>query len=1034
MNTLFTNPKIVRVTTPILGSVLLFFLYAFPFLPVVGQTLIPYQSSWKYAPLGTTPASDWKGLSFSEPSWNTGNAAFGFGSQTYATLLDRGVNNQTPNYPVYYFRKKFSVGSVGAISSLRLRAKYDDALVIYLNGQEVARRNMVQNPNPGEGAYYGSPPVGSVPDSLDVTLGTTGLVSGENVIAVELHQGGSQSSDAYFDLKLEGIPAAGNGLITYGASWKYAPLGTTPASDWKGLSFSEPSWNTGNAAFGFGSQTYATLLDRGVNNQTPNYPVYYFRKKFSVGSVGAISSLRLRAKYDDALVIYLNGQEVARRNMVQNPNPGEGAYYGSPPVGSVPDSLDVTLGTTGLVSGENVIAVELHQGGSQSSDAYFDLKLEAVSQAGIALTRYPYLQLPGHDRMTVMWYTNLPTTATVRYSTNPDLSSGFLEAAVAQTDTHHVVTLTSLLPDTPYYYSVGNGTGSNFQLLHSSAATRFRTQPSPADTTHAMRFWLLGDSGAGTAANPRPKKVRDAYLNYLSARGNPNVNAILFLGDNSNTFPYEGLQPALDTTLFRFYNRPNDKQLLSYMPSWTVMGNHDYDPDYITTGLSGQTSFIKKAYHLQTAASYSTFAFPANGEIGGVPTNNKKGYYSFNQGDIHFIVLNPYLIEGPTASTNPSNGDMWVEGNNIRSTKSIALDYSFNTPIDSLPQVKWLIQDLSANTKKWTIVTFHLPPFSTMGHFPDLPEDYDMKRVQEKLLPILEKPQYRVDALLVSHSHAYLRAGMIRKNGAQPRTTDFTQSGNLGRYPTTPPYLKTNNETAYTYLLTGSAGRGWYLNPSQNDAGYADSDASHIKHPNTSVPPLDNLTGDNSTAFYHVKGGSIELVFRENRLDMKWIKELDVAPFYEIADSFAVMKDVNKTTVLNSASGTSTFNLRASWVGNYQWFASTAPTTLIATTRTLSVTPSVTTTYFAKDGYGHLLDTFQINVANQVVQSVQTGDWHNTSTWDCACIPNQNHTVQINASHTVTVSTGDALLKTLVKNGGIIHLTNSRKLCFNCTP
>jgi hypothetical protein len=94
--------------------------------------------------------------------------------------------------------------------------------------------------------------------------------------------------------------------------------------------------------------------------------------------------------------------------------------------------------------------------------------------------------------------------------------------------------------------------------------------------------------------------------------------------------------------------------------------------------------------------------------------------------------------------------------------------------------------------------------------------------------------------------------------------------------------------------MSGSAGRGWYdvNNPTDNDAGFPTN--SSVQHPSTSVPPLDNLTGDNTTDFYHKQGGSVELVFKENRLDVKFIKESDVAPRYVIADSFVVMKDVNK--------------------------------------------------------------------------------------------------------------------------------------------
>lgn len=763
-------------------------------------------------------------------------------------------------------------------------------------------------------------------------------------------------------------------LLPYNSNWKYAPeSNTAPAATWKNSGFDDASWKSGNAPFAFGNHTYNTLLQRGPNNTTPNYPVFYFRNTTTIASTAAYSSVRLRAYLDDGIVIYVNGVEVKRRNMNANPN--------DPYTRAAGDSLtiDTLLSTSLFQNGNNLIAAEVHQTGETSGDILFDLQLTGSATSSTPyLTRYPYLQLPSYNRMTVQWYTNRATTATVRYSTNSNLSSGYTEVAVSPNDTLHVVTLKNLAADTKYYYSVGYGTGNNFQLLQYNAAVNyFQTLPAPNDTSHPLRFWLLGDSGAGNYLNPRPFKVRDAYLAYLNSRNNPYVDGIIFLGDNSNTSPYEGLQPALDTTIFKFYNRPNDKQLLSHMPSWTVIGNHDYDPDPSYLHSDGNRYFVRKAYHRQTAASFSTFAYPDSAQIGGEPTFNKKGYYSFNQGDIHFIVLNPPLIEKENVNDN------WLEPflnlKEIFSKNSIALDYNFNTAIDSLPQVKWLVKDLISNTKKWTVVTFHLPPFSTIGHFPD---EKDLTRVREKLMPILEKPEYHVDVLLVSHTHAYLRAGMIRKKGNTARTTDsYLPGNNLGRYPAFPPYIKSNTETAYSYLLSGSAGRGFFGNVNNNgaivyvnDSGY--DDPTKVKHPSISTPPfdssprMDNLTGDNTTDFYHVKGGSIELLFQENRLDVKFIKESDASPNYVIADSFVVMKDVNKTKSYTIRAG-DPVTLKASWVGDYVWYSSQTPNPLrtSATTATLSTglrersfSPTQNINYYVVDGHGYLVDTFHVLV------------------------------------------------------------------------
>lgn len=757
-------------------------------------------------------------------------------------------------------------------------------------------------------------------------------------------------------------------IVAYKSDWKYIQNGAVQANtSWASPGFNDASWATSKAPFGFGSNsgyTYNTKLQRGPNDTTPNHPVYYFRKAFTVSDLASYGRLRLRATLDDGMVIYIGGVEVARKNMT----PSQGGYAGTP-VGTPLLTIDTLLSPGVLQNGTNVIAVELHQTGSGSSDAYFDAQLEGQA---VTLFRYPYLQLPSHNRIMVCWYTNAPTNSTVRYSTNPDLEI-YKEVSLSKSDTLHMVSLLNLAPDTRYYYSVGYYIDREFkQLQYNPSVTYFHTQPDPADTTRTRRFWLLGDSGAGKNQNPRPYKVRDAYLAYLSARNNPDVDGIIFLGDNSNISPYEGLQTALDTTLFKFYNRPNDKQLLSHIPSWTVIGNHDYEPDANYIDKNNAKVLIRKAYHKQTAASFSTFAYPDSAQIGGEPTYNKKGYYSFNQGNIHFVVLNPPLVESSDVQQNWETPYQVAPYFDLHSFNSIALnDSTLSAAIDSLPQVKWLVKDLKANKQKWTVITFHLPPFSTIGHIPNL--EKDLQRVRDKLLPILEKPEYHVDALIVSHSHAYERAGMIRKKTGADRTSDYTQTGglagngNLGRYPATKPYIKTSSETAYTYVLSGSAGRGWY-NPNnprdENDAGFPPGTAN-VNHPNTSTPPLDNLTGDNSLDFYHIKGGSVELVFQESRLDVKFIRESDTSPMYTIADSFVVMKDVSKKKTITIQNGGDAVKLTASWIGAYNWYSAQQPGTLLASgIRDLSVGPASSSTFYVRDQNGYLADTFIVNVTN----------------------------------------------------------------------
>ncbi len=109
------------------------------------------------------------------------------------TLLTAGRTN-------YYFRTGFLLGGAPGLTSLRLRTIVADGAVFYLNGTEVLRWNM---------------PVGSVNSStLAVTnvpnpnwlgpfdLPNTALVSGTNVLAVELHSAAGGTSNVLFGAEL----------------------------------------------------------------------------------------------------------------------------------------------------------------------------------------------------------------------------------------------------------------------------------------------------------------------------------------------------------------------------------------------------------------------------------------------------------------------------------------------------------------------------------------------------------------------------------------------------------------------------------------------------------------------------------------------------------------------------------------------------------------------------------------------------------------------------------------------------------------
>jgi len=122
----------------------------------------------------------------------------------------------------------------------------------------------------------------------------------------------------------------------------------------------------------------ATVIGYGpdVNNK---YPTTYFRATFSVTSTTIYSSLTLELLRDDGAAVYLNGTEVMRSNLPA----GAIVYttYASSSVIEPEESMffTVTVPITALVTGDNQVAVEVHQATAMSSDLGFDLRLTATT-------------------------------------------------------------------------------------------------------------------------------------------------------------------------------------------------------------------------------------------------------------------------------------------------------------------------------------------------------------------------------------------------------------------------------------------------------------------------------------------------------------------------------------------------------------------------------------------------------------------------------------------------------------------------------
>ena len=375
--------------------------------------------------------------------------------------------------------------------------------------------------------------------------------------------------------------------------------------------------------------------------------------------------------------------------------------------------------------------------------AFIAIWFSAPALAGPSIVRGPYLQRMAPTGLVVRWRTDVATDSRLCIGSGPQslLTCVVDQAAVID----HRVELSGLTPQSRYCYSVGS---SSEVLAGGDEGTCFVTAP-PIGTARQARIWVLGDSGTGTA---EAAAVRDAYASYALGQ---TTDLWLMLGDNAYS---SGLDSEYQTGLFAMY-----PDMLRQAALWPSIGNHD--------GNSADSVALTGPY-------FDNFSLPRAAQAGGVASGSE-AYYSFDFGNIHFVVLD-------------SNG-------------------SDRSP--SGPMLSWLGRDLAASRSHWLIAYWHHPPFSHGSHNSDLRSDSGgrMSDMRENALPLLE--QYGVDLVLSGHSHAYERTSLI--DGHYGDSTTFSAGhivdGGSGDWTTGSAYRKPGGRrrahSGTVYVVAGSSGQ-----------------------------------------------------------------------------------------------------------------------------------------------------------------------------------------------------------------------------------
>lgn len=384
---------------------------------------------------------------------------------------------------------------------------------------------------------------------------------------------------------------------------------------------------------------------------------------------------------------------------------------------------------------------------------------------GAVVTRGPFLQAAGHDRMTVCWRTDVATTTEVRYSTS--LEGPMLSEQVSGTRTDHVVNLVGLQSSYRYFYSIHGVPTSGTAIQVGGVDHWFRTAPENLDSEVA-RFWVVGDAGYQFVG---PVTNFNAFMAKTVSTGKT-THGFLMLGDNAYDI---GTDSQIQTAVFNRY-----ATLLRNTPLWSAFGNHD--------GYSVPFPFT-------AVTPYDTgFYFPTSGQSGGIPSGSVR-FYSFDHGDIHFISLDTFT---PINSRDALGGEVGM--------------------------VDWLKDDLEQCQKLWIVAFMHYGPYSKGSHN----SDTEGAHVRQHIIPLLEEygvdlvlcghsHVYERSRLIDGHygtSSTWNQSSMLKQNGNGSDLGGVSSSGGFVLGAGTGSYFKSaalaRSGAVYAVIGASSASHGWY--------------------------------------------------------------------------------------------------------------------------------------------------------------------------------------------------------------------------------
>ena len=402
--------------------------------------------------------------------------------------------------------------------------------------------------------FVGGSKLGQVTSS-PFTLVWSNVVQGIFTLrAIAKDSGGLSATSAPVTIAVSQAVSESLALVDPGSVWKYLDDGSDQGTAWIEPSFDDTTWASGPGELGYGDlpegHPEATVLC--CSNAAVKSITYYFRHRFALPNANIVTNLTLSLLRDDGAAVYLNGHEIVRDGLPP------GALYdtlASQTVGGTDEAtyFEFQLAPSWLVSGDNVLAVEVHQASTSSSDISFDLGLTA--DAVITSNQAPIVALTSPaDGAVYQAPTNVTLSATATDFDGIAHLEFYADTTLLGQDSTSPYSLTWNNP-APGTYALSAVAVDNQGTRGTSSVARVTINAPPVNTDPPVIISVNPPAGSSVGSLTAiqvtfSETVTGVDASDLLINGNPATSVT----ENGTTYTFLLTQPSYGTALITWAN------------------------------------------------------------------------------------------------------------------------------------------------------------------------------------------------------------------------------------------------------------------------------------------------------------------------------------------------------------------------------------------------------------------------------------------------------------------------------------------------